>query len=80
MTILLGIAKRLAYTPPTRGEVVLLFQPAEETGDGARAVVQSEKFDTELRPDVAYALHNQPGLSFGKYRYEKVHLPVHRVA
>jgi len=61
MTILLGIAKRLASTPLARGEVVLLFQRAEETGAGARAVLESDKFDTSLRPDVAYALHNQPG-------------------
>ena len=66
MSILLGIAKRLAYTPLTHGEVVLLFQPAEETGAGARAVIESEKFDTSLRPDVAYALHNQPGYPFGE--------------
>jgi amidohydrolase len=66
MTILLGIAKRLACKPPTRGEVVLLFQPAEETGAGARAVIESERFDASLRPDVAYALHNLPGRPFGE--------------
>jgi amidohydrolase len=66
MTILLGIARKLVRTPPTRGEVVLLFQPAEETGDGARAVIASEKFDALLHPDVAYALHNQPGRPFGE--------------
>ncbi|CAF4150458.1 unnamed protein product, partial [Rotaria sordida] len=66
MTILLGIAKKLAYTPPACGEVVLLFQPAEETGAGARAVIESEKFDASLHPDVAYALHNQPGRPFGE--------------
>ncbi|CAF0806654.1 unnamed protein product [Adineta steineri] len=66
MAILLGIAKRLACTPPTRGEVVLLFQPAEEIGTGASAVINSEKFDTSLYPDVAYALHNQPGRPFGE--------------
>lgn len=66
MAILLGIAKRLVYTPLTRGEVVLLFQPAEETGAGARGVIESENFDASLRPDVAYALHNQPGRPFGE--------------
>ena len=66
MTILLGVAKRLVCTPPARGEVVLLFQPAEETGAGAKAVVESEKFDNSLRPNVAYALHNQPGRPFGE--------------
>jgi amidohydrolase len=66
MAILLGIAKRLADTPPIRGEIILLFQPAEETGDGARAVVESKEFDASLRSDVAYALHNQPGRPFGE--------------
>ncbi|UJR32764.1 hypothetical protein I4U23_020224 [Adineta vaga] len=66
MAILLGIAKQLSYQPPVRGEVVLLFQPAEETGDGARAIIQCNKFDASLRPDVAYALHNQPGHSLGE--------------
>ena len=66
MTILLGVAKRLVTAPPLRGEIVLLFQSAEETGYGARAIVSSEKFDASLRPDVAYALHNQPGRPFGE--------------
>ena len=66
MTILLGVAKRLAITPPVRGEIILLFQPAEETGDGARAVVMNKEFDASLRADVAYALHNQPGRPFSE--------------
>ena len=66
MTILLGIAKRLALNPPQRGEVILLFQPAEETGDGARAVVEDRQFKELIKPDVAYALHNQPGRRFGE--------------
>ena len=66
MAILLGIAKRLGKTPPIRGEIILLFQSAEETGDGARAVVASEEFDASLRADVAYALHNQPSHPLGE--------------
>jgi amidohydrolase len=44
--------------------VVLLFQPAEETGEGARAVLADPRFD-ELRPDRAFALHNLPGFPEG---------------
>lgn len=60
MAILMG----LAGTRPARGRLVLLFQPAEETGAGARAVLEDPRFDT-LRPDYAFALHNMPGLPLG---------------
>ena len=45
---------------------ILLFQPAEETGDGARTVIEDRQFKELIRPDVAYALHNQPGRRFGE--------------
>ena len=41
-----------------------MFQPAEEDGSGARAVVADPKF-TSIRPDWAFAIHNEPGLPFG---------------
>ncbi len=62
--ILLGIARQLARTPPPMGRVVLLWQPAEETGAGARAVLADPAF-TALRADWAFALHNMPGLALG---------------
>ncbi|MHB0775590.1 amidohydrolase [Halomonas sp. WWR20] len=65
MAILLGLAQRLATAPPRRGETVLLFQPAEETGEGARAVIGSPRF-AELKPDQIYALHNLPGRPLGE--------------
>ena len=65
MTILLGLARRLAKKRPARGRAVLLFQPAEETGAGARAVVRDPRFQ-ELRPDHAFALHNLPGSPLGQ--------------
>nr|WP_321445331.1 amidohydrolase [uncultured Cohaesibacter sp.] len=65
MTILLGLAMRLANKRPARGRVILLFQPAEETGKGARAVAKDPAFQT-LKPDMAFALHNLPGLSHGE--------------
>lgn len=60
MAILMG----LAGIQPARGRLVLLFQPAEETGTGARAVLADPRFDM-LRPDYAFALHNMPGLPLG---------------
>lgn len=62
--ILLGVAWHLARHRPARGRVVLLFQPAEETGDGAAGVMEDPRF-AELRPDWAFAIHNMPGIPLG---------------
>ncbi|MFN4058339.1 MAG: amidohydrolase [Roseinatronobacter sp.] len=66
MAILFGVAQHLSRTPPAKGRVVLLFQPAEETAAGARAVLADPAF-ASLRPDWAFALHNMPGLPLGAY-------------
>jgi amidohydrolase len=63
-TILLGLARLIARHPPARGRVVLMFQPAEEDGSGAAAVLADPRFD-EIRPDWAFALHNMPGHTLG---------------
>ena len=42
------------------GTLVALFQPAEETGDGARAMVDDGLTDLIPRPDVALAQHVLP--------------------
>ena len=64
MAILMGLARLLSRQRPAQGRVVLLFQPAEETGAGAKAVLEDEKFDP-IQPQYAFALHNTPGLPFG---------------
>lgn len=64
MAVLVGVAQSLHASPPPKGRVVVLFQPAEETGMGARAVLADPRFAT-LRPDWAFALHNMPGLPVG---------------
>jgi len=64
MVILAGLGLWLARNPPQAGQVVLLFQPAEETGAGARAVLADPRF-AALQPDWAFALHNMPGMEFG---------------
>jgi len=60
MAILCGLGEKFSKHKPESGEVVLLFQPAEETGDGARAVLDDPRFE-QIRPDFAFALHNLPG-------------------
>ncbi len=64
MTILLGLGRLLARQPIKQGKVILMFQPAEEDGSGARAVTNDPKFEP-IKPDWAFAIHNEPSLSFG---------------
>ena len=64
-TILCGLAQWLGEQRPDQGEVVLLFQPAEETGQGAQAVINDPQFE-QIKPDVAYGLHNLPGFEKGR--------------
>src|SRR5690606_20532237 len=42
---LMGAARHLAAHPPARGRVVLIFQPAEETGLGAKAMIEDGLFE-----------------------------------
>ncbi len=60
MAIVCGLAELLADRRPQRGKVHLLFQPAEETGQGAEWVLRDPRF-AEVKPDMAIALHNFPG-------------------
>jgi len=62
--ILCALAQRLAEHRPEKGEVVLLFQPAEETGQGAKAILSDPLFQ-QIVPDAAYGLHNIPGFEKG---------------
>ena len=64
MTMLLALGRLLSRKPVTSGRVVLMFQPAEEDGSGARAVVADPAF-AEIAPDWAFAIHNEPGRAFG---------------
>ncbi|KJS41134.1 amidohydrolase [Roseovarius sp. BRH_c41] len=64
MAVLLALARLLSRERPARGRVVLLFQPAEETGAGAEAVLSDPIFET-ISPDYAFSLHNMPGLPLG---------------
>ena len=64
MVSMLGVAMALANRPAT-GRVILLFQPAEETGAGAKAVIKDPRWP-EIRPDYAFAYHNVPGRPLGE--------------
>lgn len=62
-TILCGLAEKLAAEKPSGGKVYLLFQPAEETGEGAARIVEDPRFT--VKPDFVFALHNLPGYETG---------------
>ncbi|MBP2558652.1 amidohydrolase [Neorhizobium galegae] len=65
MTMLAALGRQFGREKPKRGRVILLFQPAEETGAGAAAVIADEKF-RDLVPDYSFSLHNMPGLPLGR--------------
>jgi amidohydrolase len=60
MAVITGLGTYFKNHPPERGRAVLLYQPAEETGEGAGRVMQDEKFES-VRPDYIFAFHNIPG-------------------
>ena len=65
MATLAMLARGLARRRPARGRAVLLFQPAEENGAGAAAVLRDPRFQ-QIAPDLAFATHNLPGLALGR--------------
>ena len=48
------------------GKLLLIIQPAEETGDGAAAMLAAGVFDGDRRPRCALALHDHPTLLYGQ--------------
>ncbi len=65
MSMVLGVALALQELRATRGRVVLIFQPAEETGQGAKAIRDDPAF-AKLAPDYVFSLHNLPGLELSE--------------
>lgn len=71
MAILLGLAETIISDPQKfAGKIVLLFQPAEETAEGAKKVSEDPRI-IELRIDHAVALHNIPGYEKGSILLRK---------
>jgi amidohydrolase len=64
MAIVCGLAERLAEERPATGKAWLLFQPAEENGEGAKAMLADARMRA-TKPERAYALHNLPGVEAG---------------
>lgn len=64
-TMLVGLAQKLHQQPFNKGKIILLFQPAEEIGIGAKAVLEDVRF-ADLKPDYVFALHNVPGYPKGQ--------------
>ncbi|MFL6054671.1 MAG: amidohydrolase [Actinoallomurus sp.] len=61
VTCLLGTARLMAAArKPWQGTLVALFQPAEESGDGADRMLADGLTDRVPRPDVAFAQHVLP--------------------
>ncbi|TPN75952.1 amidohydrolase [Mesorhizobium sp. CU2] len=68
--ILAALGRQFGRERPARGRVVLMFQPAEETGNGAAGVVADPRF-SQIQPDFAFSLHNLPGVPFGEVRLKE---------
>jgi amidohydrolase len=65
MSILYSVARALSRDRPERGRAILIFQPAEETGAGAVAMLKDPRTHT-LAPDWVFSLHNLPGMAHGR--------------
>jgi len=65
MTMLLGAAERLATARDFDGTVVFLFQPNEEHGLGAQAMIAEGVLDRFPIEEI-YAIHNLPGAPVGQ--------------
>ncbi|MDK1374740.1 MULTISPECIES: M20 aminoacylase family protein [unclassified Sinorhizobium] len=66
MAMLLGAARLLAQTRKFRGTVAVIFQPAEEGGAGALAMVEDglmERFGIAQ----VFGMHNEPGIPIGEF-------------
>jgi hippurate hydrolase len=70
VTTLIGTARVLAQLRDRwRGTVMLIGQPAEETIDGAKAMLADRLYERFGQPDYALALHDSAELEVGKVTY-----------
>jgi len=64
--MLLGAAQHLSREGHFDGTAVFIFQPAEEHGEGARAMLADGLFE-RFPVDAVYAIHNFPSLETGSF-------------
>jgi hippurate hydrolase len=70
MTNLIGVARYLAtHRDAWSGTVLFVFQPAEELGAGADAMIEDGMFSRFPRPDFAVALHDSADVPTGEIHY-----------
>ncbi|WP_062207030.1 M20 aminoacylase family protein [Aureimonas sp. AU12] len=66
MAMLLGAARSLCASRTFEGSVAFIFQPAEEGGAGARAMIEDGLFERFAIAEV-YGMHNIPGMEIGTF-------------
>ena len=64
--MLVGAARELVRSREFDGTVALIFQPAEEGGAGAQAMIDDGLFERFPMQEV-YGLHNRPGIPVGHF-------------
>jgi len=64
--MLLGAARYLAETRNFAGNAVVIFQPAEEGGAGAAAMIKDGLMD-RFGIEQVYGMHNGPGIPIGSF-------------
>ncbi|MGX5735682.1 M20 aminoacylase family protein [Bosea thiooxidans] len=68
--MLLGAARYLTQTRDFDGTAVLIFQPAEEGGAGAKAMID-DGLITRFGIQEVYGMHNKPGVPVGRFEIAK---------
>ena len=68
--MLLAAAEKLASTDKIDGTVYFIFQPNEENGLGATAMIEDGLFE-RFHIDAVYGMHNMPGMSLGTIAVRK---------
>ncbi len=67
MSIALGAIRCLAAVRDQMpGTLMLIFQPAEETGDGAQDMLAAGLFDGDRLPRCVLAFHDHPTIAYGQ--------------
>ncbi|PXW24472.1 M20 aminoacylase family protein [Paraburkholderia caballeronis] len=64
--MLLGAARHLAKHGQFNGTIVFIFQPAEEGGAGAKAMIEDGLFE-RFPVDAVFGIHNWPGMPAGHF-------------